>query len=383
MSCRRVSAHGTWPVLCTWCIGAVHDHGSSPISRSGNRRRGNRLTGGRGALAASGTFGVEGSHFGLTPGSADDQSRAFQRAIDETARNRTPLAIAPGSYRVGNLRLPANAQLVGVRGATKLILSDSASLLSAAGAEHVTLSGLVLDGQRRRLPDRRGLLHLENVRRIKIADCEILGAGGTAHRLHRGRRRDRRHARHRQRRRRDPFLRCARAPDRAQHDHRRRQQRHPGLARQGRRRRHHRHRQPHRGDREPLRRLRPVRQRGQRVPRRQCDRARQPHPQLRVHGGARQRRLQPPDRRQQHQRRARGRDLCRVRLRGRADRQQHHRRRRDRRLDHQFQRGRTARERAPATSSATCCRSGRPAPTRATAPASASRSRPTPRSPAT
>lgn len=89
-----------------------------------------------------GAFGVEGSRFGLTPGSAEDQSRAFQRAIDETARNRTPLAIAPGSYRVGNLRLPANAQLVGVRGATKLILSDSASLFSAAGAEHVTLSGL-------------------------------------------------------------------------------------------------------------------------------------------------------------------------------------------------------------------------------------------------
>ena len=127
-----------------------------------------------------GTFGVEGSRYGLTPGSADDQSRAFQRAIDETARNRTPLAIAPGSYRVGNLKLPANAQIVGVRGATKLILSDSASLISAAGAEHVTLSGLVLDGQQRRLPDRRGLLHIENVRRIKIADCEILAAGGTA-----------------------------------------------------------------------------------------------------------------------------------------------------------------------------------------------------------
>ncbi|MBX9777912.1 MAG: TIGR03808 family TAT-translocated repetitive protein [Xanthobacteraceae bacterium] len=127
-----------------------------------------------------GAFGVESSQFGLTPGSSEDQSRAFQRAIDETARNRTPLAIAPGSYRVGNLRLPGNAQLVGVRGATKLILSDSASLLSTVGAEHVTLSGLVLDGQRRRLPERRGLLHVDNARRIRIADCEILGAGGTA-----------------------------------------------------------------------------------------------------------------------------------------------------------------------------------------------------------
>ncbi len=127
-----------------------------------------------------GARGVDGAQFGLRPGGTDDQSKAFQRAIDETARNRAPLAIAPGSYRVGNLKLPANAQIVGVRGASKLILSESASLISATGAENVTLSGLVFDGQRRRLPERRGFVHIENVRRLKIADCEILGAGGTA-----------------------------------------------------------------------------------------------------------------------------------------------------------------------------------------------------------
>jgi uncharacterized secreted repeat protein (TIGR03808 family) len=125
-----------------------------------------------------GALGVEGSRFGLRPGSADDQSQAFQRAIDETARDRAPLAIAPGSYRVGNLRLPAGSQLFGVRGASKLILSESAPLIAATGVEQVTLSGLVLDGQHRRLPDRHGLIHLDNVSRMRIADCDILGAGG-------------------------------------------------------------------------------------------------------------------------------------------------------------------------------------------------------------
>lgn len=124
-------------------------------------------------------LGADSAQFGLRPGSGEDQSRAFQRAIDETTRNRTPLAIAPGSYRVGNLRLPANAQLVGVRGATQLLLSDNTPLISAIGSEHITLSGLVLDGQQRRLPDRRGLLHFENANRIKIADCVVRGAGGT------------------------------------------------------------------------------------------------------------------------------------------------------------------------------------------------------------
>ncbi len=127
-----------------------------------------------------GALGVDAAHFGVRPGGADDQSRAFQRAIEETARNRTPLAIAPGSYRVGNLRLPSHAQIVGVRGATKLLLSDSASLIAATGADNVTLSGLVLDGLQRRLLERRGLIQFDNARRLRIVDCELINAGGTS-----------------------------------------------------------------------------------------------------------------------------------------------------------------------------------------------------------
>jgi uncharacterized secreted repeat protein (TIGR03808 family) len=123
-------------------------------------------------------FGVDAAQFGLRSGSPDDQSRALQRAIEETARARQPLAIAPGIYRVGNIKLPAGAQLIGARGATKLVFTDGPSLVLADGADHVTLSNLVFDGLRRRLPERRGLIHFENAHAIKIADCEILSAGG-------------------------------------------------------------------------------------------------------------------------------------------------------------------------------------------------------------
>ena len=123
-------------------------------------------------------LGADASHFGLRPGSADDQSRVLQRALDEVARTRAPLVLPPGTYRVSNIQLPAGAHLVGVRGASRLILSDGASLLSAQNAEHVTLSGLVLDGGKRRLPERRGLVHLDSARALKISDCEISAAGG-------------------------------------------------------------------------------------------------------------------------------------------------------------------------------------------------------------
>ena len=48
----------------------------------------------RAAATASPTsaLGVDAGHFGLRPGSPDDQSRALQRAIDETARTIAPPA---------------------------------------------------------------------------------------------------------------------------------------------------------------------------------------------------------------------------------------------------------------------------------------------------
>ena len=132
------------------------------------------------AAAPISALGLDGAQFGLRPGGPDDQSRTLQRAIEAAANARAPLALAPGVYRVGNLRLPAGAQLVGVRGQTRLVFTEGPSLISGEGADHFTLTGLVLDGLRRRLPERRGLVHIENARGVKIADCQIMSAGGDA-----------------------------------------------------------------------------------------------------------------------------------------------------------------------------------------------------------
>ena len=138
------------------------------------------LPAGAAAAAPISALGLDGAQFGLRPGGPDDQSRTLQRAIEAAANARAPLALAPGVYRVGNLRLPAGAQLVGVRGQTRLVFTEGPSLISGEGADHFTLTGLVLDGVRRRLPERRGLVHIENARGVKIADCQIMSAGGDA-----------------------------------------------------------------------------------------------------------------------------------------------------------------------------------------------------------
>jgi putative cofactor-binding repeat protein len=124
--------------------------------------------------------GIDAGHYGLRPGLPEDQSRLLQRAINETARARTPLLIPPGVYRVGDLKLPSGAQLIGTRGATKLALTQGSSLISAVAADHLTLSGLALDGLGRLLPERRGLVQLEHCRAMKVTDCEITGCGGSA-----------------------------------------------------------------------------------------------------------------------------------------------------------------------------------------------------------
>lgn len=123
-------------------------------------------------------LGRDATQYGVRPGSPDDQTRALQRAIDEAARAQVPLALPPGVYRTGMLRLSSGSQLVGVRGATKLVFTGGASMFLGEGAGRVGLTSLVLDGGKITLPQRRGLVHCLGGRDIRITDCDIAASGG-------------------------------------------------------------------------------------------------------------------------------------------------------------------------------------------------------------
>src|SRR5216684_7024957 len=125
-------------------------------------------------------LGRDVTQYGVRPGSPDDQTRTLQRAIDEAARAQTPLALPPGVYRTGMLRLESGTQLVGVRGATKLVFNGGASMFLGEGCGSVGLTGITLDGAGIPLPSRRGLIHCLGGRDIRITDCEITGSGGNA-----------------------------------------------------------------------------------------------------------------------------------------------------------------------------------------------------------
>ncbi len=139
-------------------------------------------SGPQGAFAAPASmpisaFGLDATQFGVRPGSPDDQSAALQRAIERAAGNRVPLALPPGVYRAGALRLPSGSHLLGVRGATRLVFTGGPSLVSAFHAEHVALTGLTLDGDGRPLPPNQGLVHIELTTDMRVADCSIVASG--------------------------------------------------------------------------------------------------------------------------------------------------------------------------------------------------------------
>jgi len=83
------------------------------------------------AASLTSTSGRDAAHHGVQPGSSENQTQALQRAIDEAARAQVPLALPPGVYRTGMLRLQSGTQLVGVRGATRLVFEGGASFVSS------------------------------------------------------------------------------------------------------------------------------------------------------------------------------------------------------------------------------------------------------------
>jgi uncharacterized secreted repeat protein (TIGR03808 family) len=130
------------------------------------------------AAPPTSALGRDATQYGVRPGSPDDQTRALQRAIDEAARAQVPLALPPGVYRTGLLRLSSGTQLIGVRGATKLAFTGGASMLQGEGASSIGLANITLDGASIPLPARRGLVHCLSGRDIRIVDCEIANSGG-------------------------------------------------------------------------------------------------------------------------------------------------------------------------------------------------------------
>jgi uncharacterized secreted repeat protein (TIGR03808 family) len=121
---------------------------------------------------------IEATALGLRPNAPEDQSTILQHAIERAAAAGAVLRLPPGNFRAGALQLPPYAAIAGVAGTTRLVMTGGPALLSSSGSDHISLSGLVLDGDTIPLTDGHGLIHLTKGAAVRIADCEIINAGG-------------------------------------------------------------------------------------------------------------------------------------------------------------------------------------------------------------
>ena len=126
---------------------------------------------------ALGGFGLDAATLGLRAGAADDQSKTLQAALVEAAKRDAPLIVPPGRYRIANVILPEGARLTGVPGATVFMAAQAGPLLTARRTKRVAVSGIDLDGLSLKAEARSGLLFIDEVAEIAIADCGFLNAG--------------------------------------------------------------------------------------------------------------------------------------------------------------------------------------------------------------
>ncbi|RRH93392.1 TIGR03808 family TAT-translocated repetitive protein [Mesorhizobium tamadayense] len=121
---------------------------------------------------------INAVEIGMQPGALDDQSKTFAKMLTDASDRDAPVFLPPGTYLVSNLKLPARVRLSGVPGATRIVYGGNGHLMMAEQAEHIELSGLVLDGSNRWLADyTQGLLDLRRVDHLVIDNCQVTGSG--------------------------------------------------------------------------------------------------------------------------------------------------------------------------------------------------------------
>ena len=87
---------------------------------------------------------------GIRPSSADDQSKALQRAIDETARTRRRWRLRPASTASAIISCRRARTSSACAARPSFVLTDGPSLRLGRRRRHVTLSGLASRRRRRR-----------------------------------------------------------------------------------------------------------------------------------------------------------------------------------------------------------------------------------------
>lgn len=138
-----------------------------------------------GAAAAGAAFAagpaaaaaIAAETFGVRPDGSDQTDR-LQKALDAAAAAGRPLALAPGDYPCGTLRLAAGTSLIGPRTA-RLRQATAGPLLRAGGVGAARIVGITLQGLGAGLGE-AALIDAEDVPELVVEDVALRDAPGVA-----------------------------------------------------------------------------------------------------------------------------------------------------------------------------------------------------------
>ncbi len=120
---------------------------------------------------------INAAELGFRPGAFDDQSKVFERILNDASDNDQPVFLPPGVYMVSNLKLPRRVRINGVPGASRIIYGGEGHLFAADGIDMLQLSSIVIDGQNRALGEySTGLIEARHVGNVVIEACDITGS---------------------------------------------------------------------------------------------------------------------------------------------------------------------------------------------------------------
>ena len=124
-------------------------------------------------LAASGATGAQTR---LRPNASDNQSAALAQALAEASAGDMPLVLAPGTYRIGGVDMPAGARIEGTAGATRLLAAKPGPIFRGQAGSRLRLAGLIFDGANLPFGEGTGLVELGGIEEAVIADCHFVDA---------------------------------------------------------------------------------------------------------------------------------------------------------------------------------------------------------------
>jgi uncharacterized secreted repeat protein (TIGR03808 family) len=116
------------------------------------------------------------STFGIVPGGGGiDQTATLQEAADAAAQSGTPLFRPAGIYS-SRLTLKSGTHIQGVPGKSILRYRDGSTLMQIEEAQDVRLTGLILDGGCKPLPQGGSLLSGVAVEHLEVSNCRFFGS---------------------------------------------------------------------------------------------------------------------------------------------------------------------------------------------------------------